>query len=515
MARDYRWLIIVLIIIVAIIATSVANSQYNPDTTTRLETALDIDNGDLKVDWDKYPTTDIELTNSIELTNPGTYHLTGTLMDGVVSVKLADDAPIRLVLDNVTIYNSDGPAIICQEGDDLVIELVGENTLADSATYNNYDTDVTGTIYSKADLTFIGDGLLNIGANYADGIVGKDDLTFRGGTYHIAAADDAIRGKDSVRVANGSFVIDAVVDAIKSTNDTDSGKGFILIENGNFNLTAGAKGLQAIRSILIHDGNFVITATDDAVHSDNYIGITGGTLNISAGDDAVHADRELVIDGGYINIAKSYEGLEAQKITITDGDIRVMASDDGINAGGGADQSAANQPNRKDPFAADENCILSIDGGNLYVNASGDGIDSNGWLYINGGTTIVDGPTNDGNGALDAGLGIIVNGGELIALGSSGMAEAPNQTSAINNVSVYLSQTYPADTSVEIRDQNENVVISHTSAKAFSHLAFSSPAFRFGDVYTLYLNDEKYSDLTISGIVTTIGNTNRGMNPRR
>ena len=40
-----------------------------------------------------------------------------------------------------------------------------------------------------------------------------------------------------------------------------------------------------------------------------------------------------------INISECYEGLEALDIKISGGDIKLIASDDGINAAGGTDQS--------------------------------------------------------------------------------------------------------------------------------------------------------------------------------
>ena len=507
--KTAEWVIIFVIILGVLVATAILNFNLNQDIATRLDNSLNIDDGDLAIDWDNYPVTNIEFATSIELTQSGVYHLTGTLYDGNISINVGQNYPVKLILDNASIYHSNGPAIICYSADNLTIELVGKNTIIDGSNYaDGYDEDVTGAIYSKSDLVFTGDGVLNLTGNHADGIVSKDDLTFRSGTYNIIAADDAIRGKDSVRITNGSFILDATADAIKSTNDTDIGKGFVLIENGNFNLTAGDKGIQATNSIITKDGNFAISSTDDSIHSDHYVGIEGGTFNINAGDDAIHANRELEIVGGDIVVAKSYEGLEAQKITINGGTIDIVANDDGINAGGGADNSATNRTN-KSPFDADENCAVFINGGNIYVNASGDGIDSNGWLYINGGSTIVDGPTNDGNGALDAGMGTIINGGDILALGSSGMATAPSQASSVNSASIYFNQNYPADTKVEITDQSGNILASHVSAKSFSHLVIGTSSLQLGSTYFLYVNDEFYTNFTVSGVVTTIGNSAR------
>ena len=44
---------------------------------------------------------------------------------------------------------------------------------------------------------------------------------------------------------------------------------------------------------------------------------------------------------------------------------------------------------------------VDITGGSLTINSQGDGLDSNGNATITGGTVVVNGPTNDGNGALD------------------------------------------------------------------------------------------------------------------
>ena len=506
---DFRWLVAGLIIIIALITAIAINTNHIINDSTKFANTLRIDNGDQNINWERYPTTDIELSEAVTtITESGTYHITGSQEDGMIVVSATSTDKVKLILDNVTLKHDDNIAILCYKADDLVIELVGTNTIADGTYTDDSGENIVSAIYANADLTFQGDGSLYLTGNSADGIVSTDDLKFNGGTYHITAQDDAIRGKDSVHIVDGNFKINASADAIKATNETDAGRGFILIENGNFNITSTAKGLKSTKHILINGGNFVLDTRDDAIHSDNYIGITGGELNITSGDDGIHANRELIIDNGKITIAKSYEALEAQKITINDGNISVVASDDGINAGGGNDNSAtANDRPGAGPFDADENCLLTINGGNIYINASGDGIDSNGWVYFNGGNTIVDGPTNNGNGALDAGLGIVMNGGQVLALGSSGMAETLGSSSSVFNLSIYLSSTQPSGTAVKIQTSTGDTILEHTSAKSFSHVAAGSPSFQLGQSYTLYLDDEEYQTFTISSITTTVGNS--------
>ena len=473
--RDKSWIFGGLLLLFLLIVAVAININAEQNATQKIVGAVETDNGDLKINWDRYPTSEIKLSDSLTITDSGTYHITGSLEDGLITIKANHDTgKVRLILDNVSIKNSNGPVIACYSADDLVIELVGENYLEDNAKYStDYDEDVTGAIYSKDDLTFQGNGSLTLTANYQDGIVGKDDLKFNSGSYYITAVDDGIRGKDSVYIVDGYFAVTARGDGIKSSNDTDRGKGFVLIE--------------------------------------------GGEISISVGDDGIHAEQRLVIKGGRVTVEESYEGLESRVIAISGGVISVRASDDGINAGGGADTTTTNQ--RRGAFDSDENAMIVIDDGKIYVNAAGDGIDSNGYVYLNGGEVVVDGPTNNGNGALDAGIGIAMNGGEVIALGASGMAETLGNNSTINNVSVYFSSAQSANTHISIKNSAGETVLEHTSAKTFNHLAAGSDKFKTGETYTIYINDEKYSDFIISGVTTTIGNTNQNnqniMNPRR
>lgn len=466
--KNTIWFVLSGFVIVALFAAVVVLNDANEDAeVTDATSAIKTDNGDLKINWERFESYNIELSDTLAITKSGTYYLSGSLTDDNIVVNVTD-GKVKLVLDNVVINNSNGPAIVCYAADDLVIELVGENTLSDGSSYDSsYDEDVAGAIYSKGDLTFQGSGTLNLTANYQDGIVGKDDLKFNSGTYNIVAADDGIRGKDSVYIVDGNFTIDAKNDAIKSTNETTVGKGFVLIEAGSFDISAIAKGIEAVNNILIQDGE--------------------------------------------IKIKKSYEGMEAQAITINGGDISIVASDDGLNASGNASTSATSRQGAG-AFDVDENCVLTINGGTVYINASGDGIDSNGYLYINGGTVVVDGPTSNGDGALDAAAGTVMNGGTVVAVGASGMAETLGQGSAIYNASIYFSSACKTGTKVEIKNSAGETVISHTSAKAFNHMAVGTPAFELNETYTVYINGENYTTFTISSTTTTVGNSTRNIN---
>lgn len=453
---DYRLFVVANILILVLILAVVLGISQNKNLVD-INNDISLDNSDEEIDWNRYQTYEVGLSDSLTITKSGTYYLTGSISDGLIKVDAGVD-DVRLLLDNVSIHNSSGPAIACFSANNLVIELVGDNYLSDGTVFDSsYDEDVNGVIYSKEDLIFQGNGSLSLAANYQDGIVGKDDVKFKGGHYKIEAVDDGIRGKDSVYVVNGDFSINVKGDAITSTNSIDRDKGFILI--------------------------------------------SGGVFEISAGDDGIRANHELCIDGGTINILSSYEGLEAQVIAINGGNISISSNDDGVNAG-----------NKASNDNTDSSCVLSINGGEVYINAGGDGVDSNGYIYFNGGSTIIDGPTNDGNGSLDSGLGITMNGGVVIAVGSSGMAETLGNSSSVNNLSMFFSQQLGANTKIEIKNADNITILSHISAKKFNYLAAGSTDFTLGETYAVYINEEKFQDFIISGVTTTVGSGNNIFN---
>ena len=468
--RKLDWPILIVLLGGLIGLGFLLNSTTNNPSDDKSIGAINIDNGDLDIDWNKYGNFDFSLNDSLTIYKSGTYHLTGKINDGYVKID-AEDGFVKLILDNVSIKNSNGPAVYCVNGDTVVFEVIGDNYLEDGTKYDeSFDKDINGTIYSKADLSFTGEGALNVKANYQDGIVSKDDLNIRGGTFIIDAKDDGIRGKDGVYITSSDISIDADGDGIKSTNDSDAGKGFVYIKNG--------------------------------------------ALSLNVGDDGIHAEKALLIDDGDINITKSYEGLEAPSITINGGDIAIKSSDDGINAGAGTSES--NTPRPRGIMDADENCTVTINDGNIYINASGDGIDSNGYIYINSGVLSIDGPTSNGNGALDAGIEIVTNGGEAIAVGSSGMAESFGSKSSVPNISLYLNNYYTAGSKIVFKDSNEKVVKEYTSAKIFSHIAASSKSFVLGETYSVYIDNLLVETITLNSISSSNRATqNRPNMPQR
>lgn len=283
--------------------------------------------------------------------------------------------------------------------------------------------------------------------------------------------------------------------------------------------STSTKGIKSDGALYVNGGTFNINSADDSFHSNSDVTINDGTYTISSGDDGMHADSALLVNGGTITVTESYEGLEGLNITINDGKIDITASDDGMNAAGGNDASgfggrggdgfkgmqapdAAQKPDdtsentqksddssdtaQNTNTASDDEMWMVINGGYVYVLAGGDGLDSNGDLTINGGEVYVDGPSDKGNSAIDYGekSSFYINGGTVVAVGSSGMAEDVSSDSKQQAAFVKLdSQADAGD--VILKDADGNEIISYTAQKKYDCVIISTADLKAGQTYTL------------------------------
>lgn len=225
------------------------------------------------------------------------------------------------------------------------------------------------------------------------------------------------------------------------------------------------KGIKAGGGMYLNGGTYQIDSADDSIHSNANITIADGTYTLATGDDGVHADDALIVNGGTITVTESYEGLEGLTVTINDGTIDITASDDGINTAGEK---------------------MELNGGYIHILAGGDGVDSNGDLTINGGEIYIDGPSDNGNNAIDYGdrSSAYVNGGTLVAIGSSGMAEVMSDSSKQKVLMVKLGEQMEAG-NVVLTDSEGNVIVSYTALKTYDCVIISTAEVESGATYTL------------------------------
>lgn len=483
--------------------------------------------------------------STITITEEGVYVVSGTLEDGQIIVDASDSDKVQIVLDGVNINCETNAAIYVREADKVFITLAenSSNTLGGGNEYTQIDDNtVDGVIFSKSDLACNGTGSLTIEADYKHGIVSKDDLVITGGTYKITAADNGITAKDQLKILDGSFDIDAANSAVKAKNTDDTELGNIYIAGGVFTVKAEQDGFHATGSIVVDDG----------------------TITVNSGDDGFHAELDTVIHGGTILVEESYEGLEGKRVVVNGGDITVNASDDGVNAAnsgdGGVNAASSNndssaavnsgddvsisgeadgkepqqmppdtengsdmQPSQDfDPENApsdgdapqmmqggpggggNSELYIKITGGTLTVSADGDGLDSNGSLLVTGGTTIVYGPTSDGDSALDYDGSAIVSGGILAAIGSAGMVESFDEASNQPVITYYCTETQSADTIITLTDSDGSALFTVTPEKAYASIVLTCPEMKLDATYTLAAGTDN-EKITLTDIITTAG----------
>ncbi len=165
------------------------------------------------------------------------------------------------------------------------------------------------------------------------------------------------------------------------------------------------------------------------------------------------------------------------------------------NSNNNTDQTQGNAPGGMGGFDmdADESCILSINGGTITINAGGDGIDSNGYFYMNGGTVYVEGPESNGNSALDYGISATITGGYFLSTGYSGMAQSFSSDSTQCSYMLTLSSNTSGTTTVTLTDADGNVLLSHETSKSYNSIIVSCPELEVGSTYTLTAGDTSQS----------------------
>lgn len=401
-----------------------------------------------------YSGYEIEGTD-VSITAAGTYVFSGDCDDGSITVKKGVTG-VTLVLNGLTLTNADSAAITLNKTAEaaLIAAAGSENTVADTVGAN--DENAAVKVKSGASLSLSGTGTLTACGNAKNGIKGASDavITVDELTLNIEAADDGLSCDDELTIKGGRVNITAGGDAVKASPDTDDAEnpdttslGSVTISGGTITLNAANDGVQADGDLTVTGGTFAVTANgghttaltddsasckglkagktltvsggtvnvdsaDDALHA-NDVTVSGGTLTLASGDDAVHADNDLVVgvkgssstSNPKIDITASYEGLEGTTVSVYSGDIDVAASDDGVNA------ANSDLGERSDKYA------IHIAGGDLYIDAGSDGLDSNNNITMTGGKVEVYGADAMMDTAIDYDGTFTLSGGTLFGAG--------------------------------------------------------------------------------------------------
>ena len=417
--------------------------------------------------------------STVIITAAGTYVVSGELTAGSLTVNAGDADKVQIVLSGASIRNEAGPALNIQQADKVFVTLAAgsQNTLADGASYTlaEGEDEPNAALYSKADLTINGMGALTVEGNYRHGVNSKDDLVVTGGTLTVTAREDGLRGKDCVKIADGSFTVTAGRDGVKSSNDEDPTRGFVSIDGGTFAMDVQDDGVQAATYLRITGGEGTVKAADHALRSEVEAAMTGGAFTVEAGGKGMNPETRFTMDGGTLNVTGSDEGIEAEEVIVNDGELNIVASDDGINA------AVAERSDETAEAAvaanASEDCLIQINGGMVTVDAGGDGLDSNGYVEVNGGVVLASGSAGGGDSALDYEYGAKIAGGAVILAGATGMAETFTEGT---QPFAMVAAEGAAGTNLAVTDEAGTVLVSYTVPKAFQCAVVSAPGLTEG-----------------------------------
>lgn len=308
-------------------------------------------------------------------------------------------------------------------------------------------------------------------------------------------------------------------------SDEESPDHSVETQTNSTSASESTKALKSYVELIIAGGEFDLDSCDDGIHSDRNVTIKNGSFVINSGDDGIHADQTLTIENGELDIQKSYEGLEGFEIVIDGGNMKILASDDGINAAGddgsrqnpeadeadaqiaedgkaNPDQTAASEETgygrhsgdmgkgARNPMPEeDQGAVLTVNGGTVYVSAGGDGLDANGDIFINGGDITVHGPADGGNGTLDYASSCKITGGMFWGIGSLGMAQNPSEDSTQSVIVWRMDAPVEAGTLLVVKDREGNVITEKETEKTAQWFAVSSEDFKGGETYMVCAGD--------------------------
>ncbi|MDE5994500.1 MAG: carbohydrate-binding domain-containing protein, partial [Oscillospiraceae bacterium] len=248
-------------------------------------------------------------------------------------------------------------------------------------------------------------------------------------------------------------------EAANKTVDTSKAGANVLIADNTENTLNGSYVAKIYKSVVLSDDGKEITESkklhkyDGALYSKMTMNINGNTgiLNVNAENEGIDSELHLTINGGIINI---------------------VSGDDGINTN------------------EDGVSVTTVNGGTVNIKvregaAEGDGIDSNGWLVINGGNVFAQACSTSGDAGIDSDNGIYINGGTVIATGNM----LDKISGGAQNYAVFTFRESQKDNKTyELQDSNGKTVIRCTPENAFTYLIVSSPELKGGD-YSLLANE--------------------------
>lgn len=383
---------------------------------------------------------------NISIKSGGIYILKGTLKDKRIKIVKGVGERIQLILDGLKVNTNKESAILTSKDCITQIHLAkGSVNEISSTTESSVSNGAkrNGVIYSEENMSFTGTGKLIINNGFECSIESTDKLTFISGEYVLNTKGDGIKAKNEVLFRSGNIEINSGDDAIRVTNNK---KACVYVENAN--------------------------------------------IKVQSNDKGINSDNEILIVGGNIDFDTRGECITGKKVNILGGNINLKSDDDAINSSD-SDQNKKN--NQIDVYTR-------VIGGELNIDSVMDGIDSNGDLYIEGGKIFISAADNDNERIIDYNGIVTCNiGVEMVGVGPGAkmqdLGDAPKQSYIV----VYYKDAMPAGKKIELKDDNNSVILSFTPNKTYKAALITSANLEAGNNYKIISGDKELSVKLVEG----------------
>ena len=445
--------------------------------------------------------------------------------------------------DEVILYSASGTTNTISDGADYTA--TGEDD-PDAVVYSKADLTIAGEGTLKvngnhedgihtSDGLVIASGTLEVNAANT-GIKGKDYVDILGGTINVTAQQDGIKstndtdeGQGWTRLSNGTVTVNAGDDGFKASRVVEISGGSLTVEQSD-------EGIEA-QYINVSGGDVNVTSADDGMNASLKTSDSESTDSSANTSDTADQQQNNQQQGSLPGGQQSETSNQQQQGTgqPPQGQPPAMSgtSQDGTSQNGTSGtaqqqnntQNQGNQNMGQPPAMPGGNAqdgtsqngtsgtgqqgmgqppqggmpgggggtfevvdaAINVSGGNITVNAEGDGVDSNGVTTLSGGTLIVNGPSQGGNAALDTNGDLLLNGATVLSGSTADMFEAPSTNSTSGYLKLTNSSGFEQGSTVQVADSSGKVVANYKVTKSNVQLVLvSSSSIVKGQSYTVY-----------------------------
>ena len=445
--------------------------------------------------------------------------------------------------DEVILYSASGTTNTISDGAEYTAR--GEDD-PDAVVYSKADLTIAGEGTLKvngnhedgihtSDGLVIASGTLEVNAANT-GIKGKDYVDILGGTINVTAQQDGIKstndtdeGQGWTRLSNGTVTVNAGDDGFKASRVVEISGGSLTVEQSD-------EGIEA-QYINVSGGDVNVTSADDGMNASLKTSDSESTDSSANTSDAANQQQnnqqQGSLPGGQQNGTSNQQqqgmGQPPQgQPPAMSGSSQDGTSQNGTTGTGQQQNNTQNQGNQnmgQPPAMPGGNAqdgtsqngttgtgqqgmgqppqggmpgggggtfevvdaAINVSGGNITVNAEGDGIDSNGVTTLSGGTLIVNGPSQGGNAALDTNGDLLLNGATVLSGSTADMFEAPSTNSTSGYLKLTNSSGFEQGSTVQVADSSGKVVANYKVTKSNVQLVLvSSSSIVKGQSYTVY-----------------------------